>query len=92
MGTGSGSASVNIDVGMATFTDTSLGVQSKIDGLLYALGTNTAAVAFVDGADTYVLYGDGVQGAQSSDIVVKLTGVEATSLATAANGDALVLV
>ena len=92
MGTGSGSASVNIDVGMATFTDTSLGVQSKIDGLLYALGTNQAAVAFVDGGNTYVLYGDGVQGTQDSDIVVLVTGVAATSLATAASGNALVLV
>nr|MBP6599747.1 hypothetical protein [Giesbergeria sp.] len=92
VGTGSGSASVNIDVGMATFTDTSLGVQSKIDGLLYALGTNQAAVAFVDGGNTYVLYGDGVQGTQDSDIVVLVTGVAATSLATAASGNALVLV
>ena len=92
MGTGISSVSATISNGLAIFHGPSIGVEFKIDGLLYALGTNTAAVAFVDGGNTYVLYGDGVQGAQSSDIVVKLTGVEATSLATAANGDALVLV
>ena len=89
---GTGSATVTINGGMATFDYPLYGLTTNIEILLTALGTNTAAVAFVDGGNTYVLYGDGVQGAQSSDIVVKLTGVEATSLATAANGDALVLV
>ena len=87
-----GAGTVTINGGIATFSDSSAELGPKIGDLFYALGTNKAAVAFVDGGNTYVLYGDGVQGAQSSDIVVKLTGVEATSLATAVAAGALVLV
>lgn len=43
---------------------------------LTALGTSTAAAAFVNGSDTYVLVGDGTAGLQETDIVIKLAGVD----------------
>lgn len=84
---------MTVQLGMAYFLDTlPNGLMGKIDTLLNGLGTNKAAIAFVDNDNTYVLYGDGQAGKQSSDIVVELSGVQAHSLGTETGGsDALVL-
>ena len=82
---------MNVSAGMASFHMTTSGLARKIAAALYGLGTNKAAVAFVEGGNTYLVYGDGVQGTQNSDIVVELIGVAATSLATVATDGALVL-
>lgn len=67
-------------------------LENKINAVLGVLGDNKAAVAFVHDSNTYVLYGDGVAGTQSSDIVVQLMGVVGvTSLGFSASSGTLVL-
>jgi hypothetical protein len=90
---------VSVTDGLATFTGDGAETATqgnKIYALLTAMGTETAAAAFVhpynDTYNTFVVYGDGVAGSQDSDILVVLAGVaDTTSLATGAGGDALVI-
>ncbi|WP_051603115.1 Ig-like domain-containing protein [Simplicispira psychrophila] len=53
----------------------------RVSAVLTAAGSQTFTTAVVHGTDTYVIQTDGTAGAQTSDIVVKLQGTQASDLA-----------
>lgn len=57
-----------------------LNATQKYNLLLTKAGKQVGAIAFVHEADSYVLYTDGIAGAQESDVIIKLAGVQVQSL------------
>ena len=70
--------------GIVSFNDSTAAGASAwemISAVLTAAGSQTFTTAVKHGSDTYVIQTDGTAGAQTSDIVVKLLGVDADNLA-----------
>jgi hypothetical protein len=55
---------------------------NAIDKILSQIGTSTGTVAYIVGADTYIVQGNGVAGTQQTDLVVHLVGVHVTDVAS----------
>lgn len=52
-----------------------------VSAVLTAAGSQTFTTAVVHGSDTYVIQTDGIAGAQTSDLVVKLADIQVNNLA-----------
>lgn len=78
---GDGFEGFTVANGIATFTEEAPATSDELIALLLdALGTRTDTVGFVFAGSTFVLQGNGVQGEQSSDVVIQLAGVQLGSL------------
>lgn len=71
-----------IEQGVASFAGPAAGgkLSDHVVAVLMAMATQQATVAFVMGADSYVLQGDGVAGVSPGDSMVMLAGVQIHNL------------